>query len=385
MRALYFDCFSGASGDMILGALLDSGAPVEEVRRSLDALGLDGWGLDIERVQKGPLGATKVTVRTAGPHTSRRFSDIRVLLEEAALTPEVKRRAIETFRLLARAEAKIHGAPEEEVHFHEVGGLDALVDIVGCSAALEALAPREVITSPVTTGRGMTQSQHGTIPVPAPAVVELLKGAVLFERGEEELITPTGAAILAAATTKFGTMPPLEIIGVGYGAGSRDTEIPNVLRVIEGELLDEGATRGHILIETNLDDISPEIIPFAIERLIEAGARDAWSSPVLMKKGRHGVQLSVLATEESRRAVLDVLYRETTTLGARIRRAEKDELDRHWETAEVEGHPVRVKVGTREDQVLTAAPEYEDAAKVARITGLPLKEVYRRALEGFSQ
>ncbi|MBA2725066.1 MAG: nickel pincer cofactor biosynthesis protein LarC, partial [Actinobacteria bacterium] len=292
------------------------------------------------------------------------------------------------FGLLARAEAKIHGAPEEEIHFHEVGGIDAIVDIVGSSAALETLAPQEVVTSPIATGRGTTASQHGTIPVPAPAVVELLKGAVMFERGDEELITPTGAAILAAATTRFGSMPPLEITRVGYGAGTRDGEVPNVLRVIEGKLLVEDraseGSSGHILIETNLDDISPELIPFAIERLIETGAEDAWSSPVLMKKGRQGVQLSVLATEVSRRAVLDVLYRETTTLGSRIRRAEKDELERHWETIDVEGHAVRVKVGTSSGEVATASPEYEDAAKVARITGLPLKEVYRRALEGFS-
>lgn len=388
MRALYFDCFSGASGDMILGALLDAGAPEEEVRASLQALGLSGWELDIGRVQKAALAATKVTVRSREMDTARRFSDIRALLEKSALAPGVKERALATFGLLARAEAKVHGAPEEEVHFHEVGGIDAIVDIVGSSSALETLAPQEVITSAIATGRGTTSSQHGTIPVPAPAVVELLRGAVLFERGDKELITPTGAAILAAATTRFGVMPPLEITRVGYGAGTRDGEVPNVLRVIEGELLEEDLaserSSGHILIETNLDDMSPELVPFAIERLIEAGAQDAWSSPVLMKKGRQGIQLSVLATEVSRRAVLDVLYRETTTLGARIRRAEKDELERHWETTDVEGHAVRVKVGMSGGEVVSAAPEYEDAAKVARITGLPLKEVYRRALKGFS-
>ena len=378
MSLLYFDCFSGASGDMFLGALLDAGAREETVRASLTALGLDGWNLEISTAMKGPVAATQVKVSAADAAPSRRYSDIRTLIGEAPLEPAIKERALHTFKLLAEAEGKIHGAPNEDVHFHEVGGIDAIVDVVGTSAAIEWFGPTEVITSPIATGRGDARSLHGAIPVPAPAVVELLGGAVLFERGSEELVTPTGAAIIAAASTSFGSMPAMKIGRVGYGAGSRDGELPNVLRIIEGERAPQ-PTGEHLLIETNLDDMTPELIPYAIERLLEAGADDAWSTPIVMKKDRQGVQLSVLVAEGARRAVLDVLYRETTTLGARVRRAKKEELDRHWETVTVEGHPVRVKLGTLRGEVVNASPEYEDAAKVARITGLPLKEVYRRA------
>lgn len=378
MTLLYIDCFSGASGDMFLGALLDAGAPEETVRTSLDALGLDGWSLAILKTMKGPVAATQVKVAATDGSPSRRYADIRTLIGEAPLEARIKERALRTFELLALAEAEVHGAPVEDVHFHEVGGIDAIVDIVGAAAAIEWFGPDEVITSPIATGRGEARSLHGAIPVPAPAVMELLHGAVLFERGEDELITPTGAAIISAASTSFGSMPPMKIGRVGYGAGSRDGELPNVLRIIEGESPPLPSSE-HLLIETNLDDMSPELIPYAIERLLEAGADDAWSSPIGMKKARQGVQLSVLVTESSRRAVLDVLYRETTTLGARVRGAEKDELERQWETVTVEGHPVRVKIGTLRGEVVNESPEYEDAAKVARITGLPLIEVYRRA------
>lgn len=380
MKVIYFDCFSGASGDMLLGALLDTGASEEAVRSSLEALPLEGWTLSVKRTMKGPISATQVTVTHDSGAVSRRYADIKAMLGGADLAAGVKQRALETFELLARAEAKIHGAPTEDVHFHEVGGVDTVIDIVGVAAALEILQPDQVITSPIATGRGRVDSLHGPIPVPAPAVLELLKGAEIFERGTDELVTPTGAAILRAATSRFGSMPPLEITSVGYGAGARDAELPNVVRVIEGELTEDGGDKAHFLIETNLDDISPELIPYAIERLLEAGAKDAWSAPIRMKKGRHGITLSVLADEVSRRAVLDVLYRETTTLGARIRRAEKEELERHFESVTIEGHPVRVKVAIRDGEVLNASPEYEDAVKVARITGLPLKEIYRAAL-----
>lgn len=380
MKVIYFDCFSGASGDMLLGALLDAGASEEAVRSSLEPLPLEGWTLSVKRTMKGPISATQVTVTHDSGAVSRRYADIKAMLGGADLAAGVKQRALETFELLARAEAKIHGAPTEDVHFHEVGGIDTVIDIVGVAAALEILQPDQVITSPIATGRGRVDSLHGPIPVPAPAVLELLKGAEIFERGTDELVTPTGAAILRAATSRFGSMPPLEITSVGYGAGARDAELPNVVRVIEGELTEDGGDKAHFLIETNLDDISPELIPYAIERLLEAGAKDAWSAPIRMKKGRHGITLSVLADEVSRRAVLDVLYRETTTLGARIRRAEKEELERHFESVTVEGHPVRVKVAIRDGEVLNASPEYEDAVKVARITGLPLKEIYRAAL-----
>jgi uncharacterized protein (TIGR00299 family) protein len=365
---------------MILGALLGAGASEEVIRGSLDALKLGGWTMQIEQVNKGSLAATEVTVHADAGPTSRRYPDIKQLIHASRLSSGVKARALATFAVLAEAEAKVHGAPLEDVHFHEVGGVDAIVDIVGAAAGLESLGAELVVCSPIATGRGITESLHGTIPVPAPAVLEILHGAPLFERGAQELITPTGAAILAAASARFGPMPAMVIDSVGYGAGNRETDVPNVLRVITGTSIDQ-ETGTNLLIETNLDDMSPELVPYAIERLLEAGAVDVWSTAISMKKRRHGILLSILVPERSGRAVLDVLYRETTTLGARVRRVEKEELERHFETAGVEGHPVRVKIGTHNGEVTTVSPEYEDAAKVARLTGLPLTEVYRRAVE----
>jgi len=383
MRCLYFDCFSGAAGDMIVGALLDAGADEKEVRDALATLELPAWSLDLQRVKKGAIAAACAEVSVdEGEHAPRSYRDIVELLQDAPLPRGTRERSLETFRILAEAEATVHGTAVDDVHFHEVGSIDAIVDVVAAAAALESLAPEIVVTSPIATGRGIAQSMHGPIPVPAPAVVEILKGATLYERGTEELVTPTGAAILASATSRFGPLPPMRLQGRGYGAGKRDLDIPNVLRVLIGDINDQRGTAApqHVLIETNIDDMTPEVMPYVIERLIAAGADDAWTTPILMKKGRSASMLSVLASSELIDALLDVLYAETTTFGVRLREVTRDELAREWKTAHVEEHTVRVKIARRDDAITTAAPEYEDALKVARITGLPLKEVYRRAL-----
>jgi uncharacterized protein (TIGR00299 family) protein len=389
MAIVYFDCFSGASGDMILGALLDAGVQQEVVRAALESLSLPGWTLDIARVQKGGLSALKVTVDAREGKPPRRGpADIERIIEAAPLAEGVKARARDTFHLLADAEAKVHGVPTSEIHFHEVGGIDAIVDIVGASAALEHLHPLLVVTSPITTGRGSIESAHGIIPVPAPAVVELLRGARFVQEGDQELITPTGAAILAAATDRFDRIPPMRLTGSGYGAGTRERETPNVLRVLIGEeteATEDGGRNGSMLIETNIDDMSPELIPYALERLLAEGASDAWVTPIVMKKGRPAAMLSVLVKRTDLNGVLDVVYRETTTFGVRIREVDKDELQREHVTVHVSGHPVRVKVGSRQGRVVTASPEYEDASKVARITGLPLKDIFREAQARYSE
>lgn len=381
MRLLYFDCFSGASGDMILGALLDAGASRDAVMQALEALDISGWSLEVGETSRAGLRAAKVDVAVDAKETSRSYAAIRDLLESAPLPPGVRTRAQAIFLSLARAEGAVHGTDPEKVHFHEVGSMDAIIDVVGAAAALEDLAPERILVSPVTTGRGLISGAHGPLPVPAPAVVELLRGAPIVERGEDELVTPTGAAILIASADAFGTLPEVTLSSVGYGAGARNLDVPNLLRVLVGEVARGGVEpENRTLVETNIDDMSPELIPHAIERLLSAGAEDAWTSPIVMKKGRPAVTLAVLVEQGRLDDILDVIYAETTTLGVRLRTLGKHELEREWAQVEVEGYPVRVKIARRGNEIANVAPEYEDAVKVARVTGLPLKEVYARAM-----
>jgi pyridinium-3,5-bisthiocarboxylic acid mononucleotide nickel chelatase len=381
MKALYFDCISGASGDMVLGALIDAGADIERVKDELSSLRIGHWDLDIHEVTRGSIRATRCEAIVTNDNTERSYSDVVHLLADGDLTMQVEERARRAFEILARAESRVHGVPLEQVHFHEVGARDAIVDIVGSAAALESLAPDEVITSSIPTGRGFVDSADGLLPVPAPAVTDILRGATLYERGEEELVTPTGAALLAAFTDRFGSMPPLELEATGYGAGQRDAgREPNVLRVLLGRVTDAvvpGPTA--ILVETNIDDMSPELLPYVIDSLLAAGAQDAWITSILMKKGRPAFTLSALMGTAEIDRVLDVVYRETTTLGVRVREVTKDELAREWIEVEVAGQSVRVKMGRRGGVIVTMAPEHEDAVRAARATGLPLKEVYSEA------
>lgn len=379
MKALYFDCFSGAAGDMILGALLDAGASREAVQQALAALALEGYSFETREVTRASLRATKVDVSVTGEQVQRGPREIAQLLESAPMPAPVRARALHTFDLLARAEAKVHGIPPEQVHFHEVGAVDAIVDVVGCAAALESLKPDRITCSPVATGRGMVEAAHGPIPVPAPAVVELLKGVPIEERGTDELVTPTGAAILRATVHEFGPMHPMTVAATGYGAGTRDPALPNVVRVLVGEVTNASRDETVLQIEANLDDMSPELLPHAVESLLAAGAVDAWVTPVLMKKGRPAYVLSALAPVAERDRIVDVFLRETTTFGVRMHEAGREVLDRSWIEVDVAGHTVRVKTALRAGSVVTASPEYEDARRVAKATGMPLKDVYEQA------
>lgn len=380
MKTVYFDCFSGAAGDMILGALLDAGASEDAVRAALDALPLEGFTLEVGAVTRASLRATKVDVRVSGDHPHRGPREIETMLRDASLPDAVRDRALRVFGLLAAAEARVHGIPPEEVHFHEVGAVDAIVDVVGCAAALESLAPGKVTASPIATGRGIVEVAHGPLPVPAPAVVELLRDVPMEERGTHELVTPTGAAILREAVTEFGPMPSMTITAAGYGAGTRDTALPNVVRVLVGEVVTPRAETSLTQVEANVDDMTPELLPHALESLLAAGAVDAWIVPVLMKKGRPGYVVSALVAAPDRDRVVDVFLRETTTFGVRMHEVERDVLDRSWTEVEVEGHPLRVKTGSRAGAIVTAAPEFDDARRVAKATGMPLRDVYERAL-----
>ncbi|HYO61113.1 MAG TPA: nickel pincer cofactor biosynthesis protein LarC, partial [Actinomycetota bacterium] len=276
MKTLYFDCFSGAAGDMILAALLDAGASEEAVRAALDALPLEGFSLEVRTVTRASLRATKADVVVTGGHEHRGPREIAALLRAAALPEGARDRALRTFDLLTAAEAKVHGIPAEDVHFHEVGAVDAIVDVVGCAAALESLAPDRVVASPIATGRGIVPSAHGPLPVPAPAVVELLRGVPVEERGTDELVTPTGAAVLREAVDEFGPMPPMTVSAAGYGAGTRDSALPNVVRALVGEGASETPRTTLLQVEANVDDMSPELLPHALESLLAAGAVDAW-------------------------------------------------------------------------------------------------------------
>ena len=378
MTVVYFDCLSGASGDMILGALIDVGAPLETIRTALSKLPIENVTLTEHDVQRGGIRARLVDVNVPDNASSRRYRDIVAIVDAAELSLPVKARALQTFEILAIAEAKVHDIQIDDVHFHEVGALDTIADVVGAAVALEHFAPTSVVCSAIPLGSGTVETAHGTLPVPAPAVAEILRDVPVRPGGDGEVITPTGAAILKAACDRFGDLPPMTLRSTGYGAGQRDPGTPNVLRVMIGEEV-EATVADHLVLETNIDDMSPELVPYVIESLLRAGAQDAWVTPITMKKGRPAVTLSALVTSEGRTRVLDVLYRETTTLGVRVRAVDKDELLREWIEVDIEGHAVKVKIGRRGPDVVTVAPEYEDAARVARTTGLALKDVYERA------
>jgi uncharacterized protein (TIGR00299 family) protein len=382
VRVVYFDCFSGAAGDMILGALLDAGARETVVRGALEGLGLPPWELDVTTTDRGGFKASRANFHIERTDLTRTHAEVAAVVQDSSLAPGVKQQALGVFSLIAEAEARVHGVARDEAHFHEVGADDAILDVVGALAALEDLGADQVVTSPIATGvSGLAPTSHGLIPVPAPATVELLSrvGATMFTRGADELITPTGAAILAATSHRFGDMPALRLDRVGYGAGAKELEHPNLLRVMVG-LRAESSPSEALLLETNLDDISPELMPHIVDALLAAGANDAWITPAVMKKGRPGFVLSILGPHTHRDALADIVFAETSTLGLRTSPVSREVLDRQWVQVEVEGLPVRVKLGRHRERVATTAPEHDDAAEVARATGLPLKDVYARAL-----
>ena len=383
--AAWFHCFSGIAGDMALGSLIDAGADVGEVRALLDRLPMAGWSMEVSPMMRGGIGATKVDVVVAETAVVRTYAHITGLVDEARLPERVRNRAQATFAALAVAEGHLHRRPAAQVHFHEVGGVDAVIDVVGTCAALEVLEVDTVWSSPVANGMGMVRSAHGMLPVPAPAVVELLRGAPTYGRDVPyELTTPTGAALLAATVTGWGPMPAMQVAAAGFGAGTRDLEgLPNLLQVVVGRSMAEVPARPEpgqpvVLLEVNVDDASGETLAHAVAALLDAGAHDAWITPIVMKKGRPAYTVSVLADPALADQTAAVLVAETGSLGVR------GETLQRWPAARVEGQvevggmPVRVKVGAGRVKV-----EHDDAARAARRTGLPLREVVSRAEEAW--
>ncbi|HNQ22252.1 MAG TPA: nickel pincer cofactor biosynthesis protein LarC [Phycisphaerae bacterium] len=378
MRIAYFDCFSGAAGDMIVAALLDAGADVERLRAGLASLGLHGYALSIERVTRKGLAATRFDVRLDADHHQphRHLSDILHLLERAPLPTTVRARATDVFQRLAQAEAAVHGTTPDHVHFHEVGAVDAILDVVGAVWALELLGVERVVCSPLPTGSGTVHCAHGVFPVPAPATAELLKGVPLAACDEPgELTTPTGAAVLTTLAEQFGPVPPMQLAAVGYGAGAREGGmLPNVLRVLIGEPHAVGEVDEITVLETNLDDSSPQWVAHCLERTLAEGALDAYALPIQMKKSRPGLLLTVLCRPEDAAKFEALLFAETTTFGIRRHQSRRTKLARREESVTTPYGVIRVKVATREG-VETAHPEFDDCLAAARTQGVSVRLV----------
>ena len=384
MTIAYFDCFSGASGDMILAALVDAGADVANLRRQLEALSVGGCSILAEKITKQGFAATRITVPghpgEDAPHRSP--GTVRRIIKDAELSDWVKRQAVAVFQRLAKAEATVHACPVEQVHFHEVGAVDAIADIVGAMIALEDLGVDRVLCSPIPTGSGTVTCAHGVLPVPAPATADLLRGVPLAECDEAgELTTPTAAAVLTTLAESFGPLPAMTVERSGYGAGRREgVQRPNLLRVILGKPVTEMQTDEITVLETNLDDVSPEVVGYCLERLLEAGALDAYAVPIYMKSSRPATLLTVLAEPQRVPDLEAILFAETTTLGVRRQTARRSKLSRRTERVETPFGLIGVKVGRRGQGVLTAAPEYRDCREAARRHHVALRVVMEAAL-----
>ena len=385
MKIAYFDCIAGASGDMILGALVDAGLPVESLRAKLMLLGLgDEFELKAYKVSKNGFGATKVDVIVHEHLHGRHLAEIEAILHSSSLPEHIQEQAAGIFRRLAGVEAGIHGQPVEQVHLHEVGGVDTMVDVVGTLVGLEELGVQRIYASPLPLGRGFVQGAHGQIPLPAPATVALLKDVPV--RGsdiEMELVTPTGAVLLSTLCAAFGPIPAMTLTGQGYGAGGRDLPIPNVLRVLLGEQPDTSPAAGVetlVLLETNVDDNSAEINGYVMEKLFASGALDVFFTPIQMKKNRPATLISVLCRPTDENVLEMILFRETSTLGVRRQPVERRCLERSSETVDTPYGPVRVKVAHLPDGSSKRAPEYEDCKQAAQAHNVPLRVVYAAAL-----
>ena len=382
MRTAYFDCIAGASGDMMLGALVDAGLPADKLEAELSKLHLKDFHLHINRVSKNAFSAVKVDVHVHDDAPERHLADIVKVVEDSSLSAQVKKTATRIFTRICEAEAAIHDSTVDKVHLHEVGGVDAIVDVCGTLAGLEALGIEQVRVSPFPLGRGFVTGAHGQIPLPAPAALALMKGCpVAGSTIDAELVTPTGAAVLSEVADGFGPIPPMALKAIGYGAGSNDLEIPNVLRLLLG---DAGGgsrllTETLIQLETNLDDESPELVGHLSQLLMEAGALDVSVLPAQMKKGRPGILLQVLAKPQQADSLEHLLFHESSTLGVRRQEVQRNSLPRRSEVVKTKFGEIRVKIATLPGGQSRVTPEYEDCREAASKSGTPIREVYHHA------
>ena len=401
-RIAYLDCSSGASGDMLLGALVDIGLSLDALRGELSKLGLKGYHIDAHKVHRSGLHATKVDVVTEAqpgpghdhahehghehPHGQphRGLREILDLVDKSALEPVVKERSARLFRRLAEAEAAVHGVSPEDVHFHEVGAVDSIVDIVGGVVGLTWLHADRVVASPLNVGTGTVSMSHGVFSVPPPATALLVQGVPVYGAGEGELLTPTGALLVTGHATAYGPLPPLRSEGVGHGAGSRDTPgRPNVLRLIVGEEVGVSPGQKVVVLEAEMDDLSPQLCGPLLEKLFAAGALDVYYTAIQMKKGRPGILVTALVEPGRREAAEEVLFTEATTLGVRRQEWERTVLDREVVSVETPYGPVGVKVGRRGGRVYNAQPEFDDCQRAAAARGVAVKEVWAAAMAAY--
>jgi uncharacterized protein (TIGR00299 family) protein len=384
-RIAVFDPFSGASGDMILGALVDAGVPLTLIREAVSQLGVEGVRITSQPASSGAVRGTRVLVEPTGEQPSRDWRTIRVLLEESSLSPSVRDAALTVFSALAAAEAEAHGALVEDVHFHEVGAVDAIVDVVGACVGLDALGVAQIAASPIAVGSGWVRSDHGLLPVPAPATAILLARHAVPIRPDPpggpqpgELLTPTGAVILA--TLASWNVPPFVPDRLGYGFGTRELPWPNALRLWVGETSRSGATEGEeLLLETNIDDMNPQFYEPLSERLFAAGALDVWLTPITMKKGRPGTTISIIVTADRRDAVERALFVESTTIGVRATPLSRTRAPRRFETVTTRWGDVRLKLRGWDGRVIGAMPEYDDCLRLSRFSGAPIREIWAEA------
>jgi uncharacterized protein (TIGR00299 family) protein len=381
----YFDCFSGISGDMVLGALVDAGADLRVIETELRKLGLEGWTISAEKVQRRGIFATHVKVETREDHHHRGLSIILRRIDEAALAPRAADRARKIFTRLAEAEAQVHHMPVEQVHFHEVGAVDSIVDIVGAAIGFELLGIDEFACSALDVGGGQVKTAHGVLPVPAPATTELLLGAPTYSSGIlRELVTPTGAAIATTLSARYAEIPPMTLRAIGYGAGTADNaEKANVLRLLIGDrsVSEAGESWGApvTVIETNVDDMSPQLYGYFAECALDAGALDVFSTPAQMKKNRPGLLVTLLSEQENVARLIDLVFRETTTIGIRTHEVRRKTLDREFMPVETPFGQVRMKLSRMNGSLLNATPEYDDCRRIAAHRGVPLKQVIAAA------
>lgn len=387
MTTAYFDCFNGAGGDMIVASLIHAGADADRLREQLAALGLTGYSLSVDAVTRGGIAGTQFRVsldeKAAQPH--RHLSQIVEIIDGSAVTPPVKEKVARIFRRLAEAEAKVHGTTIEKVHFHEVGAVDAILDITGAVLALDLLGVEEVFCSPVPVGSGTVKCDHGIMPVPAPATAELLSGVPIAESSQTgELVTPTAASVLTTLASGFGPMPPMTIRSIGYGAGTREGDTrPNLLRVLIGDRTPVGGAERVAVLETNLDDTTGEVVGYCMERLLDAGALDVYAVPIQMKKSRPGLVLTVLCDKGRIGEMERIIFTETPTLGIRRREVERTTMTRRVETVETPFGPIRVKSGEYAG-VVTVGPEYEDCRAAAVGHDVPLCRVIEAARKAWA-
>jgi len=390
MRTLYFDCFAGASGDMILGALIAAGVEPQSSKQQLALLGISGYQIDFETVNRSGISATYARVQTQHEHKHRHLADILKIIHASQLSAGVKERAAGIFSRLAAAEARVHNETVAQVHFHEVGALDAIIDVVGAAIGFELLQVDRFVSSALHVGSGSVDMDHGRYPVPPPAVAELLKGVPFYATDiVGELMTPTGAAIITSVASDYGPIPTMKLEHVGYGAGTREyPKFPNALRILIGDeekAAEQAEDERLWMLETNLDDSSPQILGHVMERAFELGALDCYFTSVQMKKNRPGVLLSILCRIAERPVLSELLFSETTTLGVRAYEVERQALERGMVTVETQYGPIDVKVAQLNGHVIKEMPEYEQCRQAARAANVPLRLIEEAARAAFAR